>query len=112
MWTNENAECVLAGTEQLKVFTTTEFMYMSMFLLNLQLAVTSCHRLQLKAFDCVAAYLHAKLKDSLYVFAPKGLMQEIGQDSNQIWKLNQQRRSTDNAQSATDSGLQNSSPRC
>ena len=48
--------------------------------IKLQLALISRHRLQLKAFDCVAAYLQADLKDPLYVYPPKGLMQELGQD--------------------------------
>jgi len=39
--------------------------------IKLQLALTSRHRLQLKAFDCVAAYLQADLKDPLYVYPPK-----------------------------------------
>ena len=45
--------------------------------IKLQLAPTSRHNLQLKAF-CVAAYLQAILKDPLYVYPPKGLMQELG----------------------------------
>jgi len=56
--------------------------------IKLQLALISRHRLHLKAFDCVAAYLKADLKDPLYVYTPKGLMQELGQDPNKIWKLN------------------------
>jgi len=56
--------------------------------IKLQLALTSRHRLQLKAFNCVAAYLQADFKDPLYVYPPKGLMQELGQDPNKIWKLN------------------------
>jgi len=52
--------------------------------IKLQLALISRHRLQLKAFDCVAAYLKANLKDPLYVYPPKGLMQELGQDPNKI----------------------------
>ena len=55
--------------------------------IKLQLALTSRHRLQLKAFDCVAAYLQAELKEPLYVYPPKGLMQELGQDPSKIWKL-------------------------
>jgi len=55
---------------------------------KLQLALTSQHRLQFKAFDCVAAYLQADLKDPLYVYPPKGLIQELGQDPNKLWKLN------------------------
>jgi len=47
----------------------------------------SWHHLQLKALDCVAAYLQAEL-NLLYVYPPNGLMQEIGQDLNKIWKLN------------------------
>jgi len=50
--------------------------------IELQLALTRRHRLQLKAFDCVAAYLQADLKDPLYVYPPKGLMQELGQEQN------------------------------
>jgi len=42
--------------------------------IKLQLAVTSWHHLQLKAFDCVAAYLQADLKNPLYVYPPKGLI--------------------------------------
>jgi len=56
--------------------------------IKLQLALTSQHHLQLKAFDCVAAYLQADLKDPLYVYQPKGLMQELGQDPIKIWELN------------------------
>jgi len=56
--------------------------------IKLQLALTSRHHLQLKAFDCVAAYLQADLKDALYVYPPKGLKQELGQDPNNIWMLN------------------------
>jgi len=74
--------------------------------IKMQLALTSWHRLQLKAFDCVAAYLESDLKDPLrdnvvywktkgkinndplYVYPPKGLMQELGQDPNKIWKMN------------------------
>jgi len=41
-------------------------------------------------FDCLAAYLQADLKDPLYVYPPKGLMQELGQDSNKIWMLNKE----------------------
>ena len=52
--------------------------------IKVQLALTSQHHLQLKAFDCVAAYLQADLKDLLYVYPPKGLMQELGQDLNKI----------------------------
>ena len=50
--------------------------------IKVQLALTSRHRLQLKAFNCVAAYLQADLKDPLYVYPLKGLMQELGQDLN------------------------------
>jgi len=56
--------------------------------IKLQLALTSQHHLQLKAFDCVAAYLQADLKDPLYVHSPKGLMQELSQDPNKTWMLN------------------------
>jgi len=56
--------------------------------IKVQLALTSRHHLQLKAFDCVAAYLQADLKDPLYVYPPKGFMQELGQDPNKIWMLN------------------------
>jgi len=56
--------------------------------IKLQLALTSRHHLQLKAFDCVAAYLQADLKDPLHVYPPKGLMQELGQDMTKIWTLN------------------------
>jgi len=56
--------------------------------IKLQLALTSRHHLQLKAFDCVVAYLQANLKDPLYVYPTKGLMQEFGQDPNKIWMLN------------------------
>jgi len=56
--------------------------------IKLQLALTSWHYLELKAFDCVAAYLQAALKDPLYIYPPKGLMHELGQDPNKIWKLN------------------------
>ena len=56
--------------------------------IKLHLALTSWHRLQLKAFDCVAAYLQADHTDPLYVYPPKGLMQELGLDPNKIWKLN------------------------
>ena len=55
--------------------------------IKLQLALTSRLHLQLKAFDCVAAYLQADLKNPLYVYPPKGLMQELGQDPNKIWML-------------------------
>jgi hypothetical protein len=50
--------------------------------IKLQLTLTSRHRLQLKAFDFVAAYLQAELKDPLYVYTPKGSMQRICQDPN------------------------------
>jgi len=56
--------------------------------IKLQLALTSRHHLQLKAFDCVAAYLQADHKGPLYVYPPKGLMQELGQNPNKIWILN------------------------
>ena len=56
--------------------------------IKLQLALTSWCHLQLKAFDCVASYLQADLKDPLYIYPPKGRMQELGQDPNRIWKLN------------------------
>jgi len=56
--------------------------------IKLQPALTSQHHLQLKAFDCVTAYLQADLKDSLYVYPPKRLMQELGQNPNKIWMLN------------------------
>jgi len=48
--------------------------------IKLLLAFTSRHHLQLKAFDCVAAYLQADLNDPLHVYPLKGLMQELGQD--------------------------------
>jgi len=38
--------------------------------IKLQLALTSRHRLQLQASDCVAVYLQADLKDPLYVYPP------------------------------------------
>jgi len=53
-----------------------------------QLPLTSRHRLQLKAFDCVAENLQADLKDPLYVHPLKGLIQDLGQDLNKTWKLN------------------------
>ena len=34
--------------------------------IKLQLALTSKHKMQLRAFDCTAAYLQADLKDPLY----------------------------------------------
>jgi len=40
--------------------------------IKLQLALTSRYHLQLKAFDCVASYLQADLKDSLYVYPSMG----------------------------------------
>ena len=55
--------------------------------IKLQLALTSKHKMQLRAFDCTAAYLQADLKDPLYVRPPKGLMEEMGQNKDDIWKL-------------------------
>ena len=55
--------------------------------IKLQLALTSKHRMKLRAFDCTAAYLQADLKDPLYVRPPKGLMEAMEQDKNDIWKL-------------------------
>jgi len=46
--------------------------------IKLQLALTSCHKLQLRAFDCVAAYLQAELKEPIYARPPKDLMSELG----------------------------------
>jgi len=56
--------------------------------IKVQLALTIQNRLQLKAFDCVARYLQAELRDLSYVYALKGFMQEHSQDPNKIWKLN------------------------
>ena len=55
--------------------------------IKLQLALTSKHRMKLRAFDCTAAYLQADLKDPLYVRPPKGLMEAMEQNKNDILKL-------------------------
>ena len=57
-------------------------------MIKLQVSLLSRHRLQLKAFDCVAEYLQADLEDPLYVSPPKGFMKELGQGPNKIWKPN------------------------
>jgi len=56
--------------------------------IKLQLALTSRHKLQLHAFDCVAAYLQANFKEPIYAHSPKGLISELGHDSDKVWELN------------------------
>ena len=63
--------------------------------IKLQLALTTKHRLGLKAFDCTAAYLQAELKKPLYARPPKGLMSmlqkemggELGSSASDVWRL-------------------------
>jgi hypothetical protein len=55
--------------------------------IKLQLALTSKHKLKVRAFDCTAAFLQADLKDPLYVRPPKGLMEAMEQNKDDIWKL-------------------------
>jgi len=56
--------------------------------IKLQLAPTSRHKLQLRAFDCVAAYLQAELKEPIYARPPKGIMSELGHNSDKVWEMN------------------------
>ena len=56
--------------------------------IKLQMALTAKHRMGLRAFDCVAAYLQADLKEPLYVRPPPGLNSELNHGPQDIWKLN------------------------
>jgi hypothetical protein len=56
--------------------------------IKLQMALTARHRMGLRAFDCVAAYLQADLKEPLYVRPPQGLNSEMNHGPQDIWKLN------------------------
>ena len=56
--------------------------------IKLQMALTARHRMGLRAFDCVAAYLQADLKEPLYVRPPPGLNSELNHGPQDIWKLN------------------------
>jgi hypothetical protein len=55
---------------------------------KLQLALAAIHGLKLKAFDCTAAYLQTPITDEIYCCPPKGLMQLLGENPDDVWKLN------------------------
>jgi len=57
--------------------------------IKLQLAMAAIHSLKLKAFDCTAAYLQTHLKKELYVRLLHGLVELLGGDKDNVWKVNQ-----------------------
>ena len=55
---------------------------------KLQLALAAIHGLKLKAFDCTAAYLQTPITEEIYCYPPKGLMQLLGENPDDVWRLN------------------------
>lgn len=54
---------------------------------KLQLSLAALHGLKLKAFDCTAAYLQTPITDKIYCHPPKGLMQLLGENPDDVWNL-------------------------
>ena len=46
------------------------------------------HKMNLKAFDCTAAYLQTEIDKEMYVRPPPGLMNLLGRNQSDVWKLN------------------------
>jgi hypothetical protein len=55
---------------------------------KVQLALAAIHRLNLKAFDCTAAYLQTPIDFELYVTPPPGIIKLMQYKSDSVWKLN------------------------
>ena len=51
-------------------------------------ALAVIHGLKLKAFDCTAAYLQTPIIEEIYCYPPKGLMQLLGENPDDVWQLN------------------------
>ena len=92
-WTNESAECVLAGTRWWEAFTTTELMHMPTCLHGQQL---NCSLPLLAGIVSSSKRLIASQRTSrpisrilcMYTHRKLTRNQELGQDPNKIWMLN------------------------
>jgi hypothetical protein len=56
--------------------------------IKLQLALTAMHKMKLKTFDCMAAYFQTEIDKEMYVRPPPGLMNILGRNQSDVWKLN------------------------